>query len=963
MAVRPEQPVGRQPELERLGDVLDELQRGSACCLAVEGEPGIGKTRLLSELRRQAEERGCLVLAGSAAEFERDLPFGVWVDALDAYVASQDLDERDDLNAQLLHDLAGVLPSLKGDGAPTAGGLLDERHRAHRAVRALLDLIASAKPLVVVLDDLHWSDGASIDVLAALLRRRPAGPVLLALGYRSGKAPVKLGAALAAPAVTIIDVGPLSEAECSLLAGDHLNAAQRAAIYAQSGGNPFYTLELSQASVLPAPSSTGDRLALEAGVPRMVAAALVEELETLTEKARLLLTSASIAGDPFEPEIAYAIAELSPQAGVIALDELLDARLLHPTEVPRRFAFRHPLVRRAVYETSKGGWRLTAHARAAEALAAQGASAAARAHHVEQSAARGERAAIELLLEAGDANAPRAPASAARWYSAALRLTPDHDRPARLRTLMSLAQVLRSTGDLARCSATLLEAISLVPGEDAALRIRLTSACAACENFLGRHEPAERRLVVSLEALPDEASREAVTVLLGLAAGAFFTFDLDRMCDMARRGLTAARRLDEPALVATAAAVLAHGCALAGRIVEARSSADEAGTHLDALPDDRLGGHLGALNRLTWAEHLTERFDDSIRHATRGITVARATGQSQFVPLIIGAQALSTMSQGDLSAAVALQDEAIEAAEVAANDYVTCSVLTTAATVAMPTGDLEQARRAAEQAVACLKGAESGLIAVMARVRLAVTLRELGDSAAETADLVSTAGGWELPMIPAISRVLYKEALTRVELDAGRLGQAAGSAEAAENTAAALRLPLAMAVAQRASARVLLAAGDPGAAGESALASAALADAAGAPVEAARSRVLAGTALAVAGERARGVELLRRAEHELDGRGAARERGEARRQLRHLGARAEPRGPSGADVRGLDSLSQREREVAMLVTDRKTNKEVAGELFLSEKTVESHLRNIFAKLGASSRVDVARAVERSTSAP
>ncbi|HEY6694602.1 MAG TPA: helix-turn-helix transcriptional regulator, partial [Solirubrobacteraceae bacterium] len=143
-----------------------------------------------------------------------------------------------------------------------------------------------------------------------------------------------------------------------------------------------------------------------------------------------------------------------------------------------------------------------------------------------------------------------------------------------------------------------------------------------------------------------------------------------------------------------------------------------------------------------------------------------------------------------------------------------------------------------------------------------------------------------------------------------------------------------------------------------ALMSAAAADGAGAPVEAARSRVLAARALSAAADRAQAIALLRAAERELDERGALRDRGEARRELRRLGARAEPRGPAGAADGGLSSLSVREREVAVLITARKTNKEVAGELFLSEKTVESHLRNIFAKLGASSRVDVARAVER-----
>jgi ATP/maltotriose-dependent transcriptional regulator MalT len=314
------------------------------------------------------------------------------------------------------------------------------------------------------------------------------------------------------------------------------------------------------------------------------------------------------------------------------------------------------------------------------------------------------------------------------------------------------------------------------------------------------------------------------------------------------------------------------------------------------------------------------------------------------------------MNQGDLAAAMALQEEAIEAAEIATNDYVTCSVLTTTANVVIATGDLERARRASEQAVACVKGVEGGLMFAMAHARLAITLRELGESGAATEELLAVAGGWELAGIPCTWRVLYEEALTRAELEAGRIEQAAACAATASATADALGLPLMTAVAQRARAGVLLAHGEASAAAELALASAALA--ACAPVEAARSQVLAGTALAAGGAREEAVEILRRAEQELDTRGALRDRNQARRQLRKLGVRVEPRGPSGAAGGGLEALSRREREVATLITARKTNKEIAAELFLSPKTVETHLRNIFAKLGASSRVDVARAVER-----
>jgi predicted ATPase len=121
VALRTEDPVGRGPELDRLGEVLDDLDGGAATCVAVEGEPGIGKTWLLSELRRRAEGRGHLVLAGSAAEFERDLPFGVWVDALDAYVASHDLVASENVDQEWLADLSGVLPSLRRGAAPGLG--------------------------------------------------------------------------------------------------------------------------------------------------------------------------------------------------------------------------------------------------------------------------------------------------------------------------------------------------------------------------------------------------------------------------------------------------------------------------------------------------------------------------------------------------------------------------------------------------------------------------------------------------------------------------------------------------------------------------------------------------------------------------------------------------------------------------------------------------------------------------
>jgi DNA-binding NarL/FixJ family response regulator len=134
---------------------------------------------------------------------------------------------------------------------------------------------------------------------------------------------------------------------------------------------------------------------------------------------------------------------------------------------------------------------------------------------------------------------------------------------------------------------------------------------------------------------------------------------------------------------------------------------------------------------------------------------------------------------------------------------------------------------------------------------------------------------------------------------------------------------------------------------------------AGARLPAAFTYALAGQALVAAGERTQAIAMLRRAESELDACGSLRVRDQMRRELRRLGARAETRGPATGEDSGIAALTKRELQIAELVTDRHTNREIAGTLFLSDKTIESHMRHIFVKLGVSSRVDVARAVERS----
>jgi DNA-binding NarL/FixJ family response regulator len=166
-------------------------------------------------------------------------------------------------------------------------------------------------------------------------------------------------------------------------------------------------------------------------------------------------------------------------------------------------------------------------------------------------------------------------------------------------------------------------------------------------------------------------------------------------------------------------------------------------------------------------------------------------------------------------------------------------------------------------------------------------------------------------------------------------------------------------MARRAAAAVALARGDLGATADAALAAAAEARKADARVDAARARTLAGQALAASGAGERAVAELEEAARELGACGAGRYREEAEHELRKLGRRfgrrTRPRKRGGV---GVETLTARELEVARLVVDRHTNREIARALFLSEKTVETHMRNTFRKLGVSSRADVARTLER-----
>jgi tetratricopeptide (TPR) repeat protein len=239
------------------------------------------------------------------------------------------------------------------------------------------------------------------------------------------------------------------------------------------------------------------------------------------------------------------------------------------------------------------------------------------------------------------------------------------------------------------------------------------------------------------------------------------------------------------------------------------------------------------------------------------------------------AWALSAAMTGDGVEAMRRCENAIDAARLTANGHVTAAALIAHAWVHLHlAGDIDDALRSAEKSVRLARGSDSAVAAGTAAALNVLAAARAGHDTAELDALIEGAGGWEMPLVPMGARPGFLEAIAETQLSIGNLERAEELTFQAERLAAGLRLKVPTALSRRARARMLLAGGHAAGAVGQALESAASADAAGAKIEAARSRALAGRALAAAGERNDAIELLGRAERELDRCGAVGHRNE-----------------------------------------------------------------------------------------
>ena len=448
--------------------------------------------------------------------------------------------------------------------------------------------------------------------------------------------------------------------------------------------------------------------------------------------------------------------------------------------------------------------------------------------------------------------------------------------------------------------------------------------------------------------------------MVELAINRLFQGDFDGMNRWGGRAAETAARFDDRAQVATALAVQAAGAAMVGASAAGREKRDEAAQAIDALTDVELIGHLDGLTHLSLAEMYLDCFEDSRRHADRALTLSRATGQGDYLAPIAAMLGTCSWVRGRVSDAVDVLEGAVEAARLMDDAQGRCWTLFNLSDAYSAAGSVDAALAAAEESWELARALDRGPIPAHAGCALGLALLNTG-RAERAAEVFAEAGNEELRLIGGAWRGRYLEVFARSLLAAGRRSEANCVVAAAQRCAKEVDLPFAHATADLALAALALEEGD----GERAAAHACAAvwafNSVGHLYDAARARVVAGRSLALAGRREQAAAELERAAADFGSFGVARYRAEAERELRKLGRAVYHRTAAGSDDAGLGSLTERELQVARFVVDRKTNPEIASELFLSQKTVETHLRNIFRKVGVSSRVELARAVEQADS--
>jgi DNA-binding CsgD family transcriptional regulator/tetratricopeptide (TPR) repeat protein len=575
--------VGRGRELEMVRARLDRACAGTGGALLLAGEPGIGKTRLAEESVAEARRRGMTVLWGRCHEGEGAPAFWPWVQILRAYLRDRDgATVRQDM-AGGAADIATILPELRDLAPdlpqPPPGDPEQIRFRLFDAIASFLGRAAVRRPLLLVLDDLHWADTASLALLGFLADEIRRARVLILATYRDSEATP--GSPLSR---TLAELARVQGEERILLTGlaepevrGLITAVGGAApspslvfaIAHETEGNPFFITELVRLIAadgrLQSPDATGS---WSLAVPHSVREVVGRRLETLSDGCRSVLTLASVVGREFELAELASISELPRAQLLIVLEEAETARvLLEAPGMPGRFRFSHALVRETLYAGIPGSRRVLLHKQAAEALDTLWRSdpephLAELAYHFVQAAPVGDpaRAADYARRAAERAMRQTAYEEAAAQFGWALwaldqsgRIEPGSSLDEqRCEILLALGEAHTRAGDLPKAREAFFLAAECARSLDRP--DMLARAALGCGEFVDPavHVRQVALLEEALAAQPDDDTPERAR-LMGQLAELLYGPDAGRRrAELANEAVEMARRLEDPETLAFA---------------------------------------------------------------------------------------------------------------------------------------------------------------------------------------------------------------------------------------------------------------------------------------------------------------------------------------------------------------------------------------------------------------------------
>jgi DNA-binding CsgD family transcriptional regulator len=957
--------VEREGVLEGLVTRLEAAGDQGGQFVVVLGEAGVGKTRLMTEAAKVAAGRGAALLWGGCPEQELSVPYLPFVEALSSAFPTTELRELAGTLGFLRVDLSRLLPQVADSTVAPEIDTAQAKPRVFEAVACLLERLAERSAVMLVLEDLHWADSATCALLDYLWRRLRAIPVLLVGTIRSDELtrthPLRplLQSWRRSGTVAVVDLEPLSpdgvDEVLSVILAQDAPAELVAMLHERTGGNPFLIEELLREAIERGDiyrSSSGWRQRKELAdfrVPESLATSIAERVDALGEPAATVLRAASALAGPADAEVVSVLAA-APAAAVEAA--LRRARDHHLLEVDRqdRYRFRHHLVKEAVYNELPMPDRLRLHRSAAEWIATRPErSPGELAHHLLAAGQGG--AAVPVALEAADVAIER---GAFREAAGLLERVAVHaaEGAERAQLLCRLGEALHFDGSVRRAEPILREGIEGIGGSvPAAEAARYRLSLGMNYTMQNKHEQARlcfKGVLSALAAQPPSAEEAMAHTRLAMLAAQ--DYDSATAAAEGSRAIEIAKEAGGSRALVLARNFLGYAHITEGRVTEGLNE-------LDSAADEAVRAGLEHDAFLVLCSAAAARCTYLGARRLREDTVPRLEALAKTAAMRARVLAIKRYVAWDLGNLPLAEGYALAQRRVAQSlglEYQRADAQWDLALLLVEMGRLEEARPLLsepdyEENAQSLLDRE----ATLCRYHLAVS--DLA-SAGRVADLATR-------RLRSFPHAKPREADTLVEalVADGQLERAATFLEGTEGFMAAHP-------AVRVSAsRVMIARHATTTSVVEALRSAAAEyQAAGYRLDEARARTLLASALCATGDRNAAADELAAADNlarACRGVTVSNQVADLASRLGLIsgsvagapgGALANLRRVVGSDESTGPHLSDREKEVLMLLAEGRTDREIADTLFISITTVRSHLDRIRDRTGCRRRADLTR---------